>query len=113
MATRWLKKHFPSLLWVIISSCGSNNEKADQLTHADEFQLFGELPPERSNVLFENTIIENSRINILNYLYYYNGSGVAVGDINRDGLPDIYFAATVGKNRLFLNQGNLQFQKLF
>lgn len=70
------------------------------------------LPKEKSKVSFENKIVENNRINILNYLYYYNGSGVAVGDINQDGLPDIYFASTVGKNKLFLNKGDLEFEDI-
>jgi len=78
----------------------------------EQFQLFRRLPPEKSKLSFDNQLVENNRINILNYLYYYNGSGVAVGDINNDGLPDIYFASTVGKNKLFLNKGNLVFEDI-
>ena len=48
-------------------------------------------------------------LNILYYLYYYNGAGVATGDINNDGLPDIYFAAnSKGNNKLYLNKGNFR-----
>ena len=75
-------------------------------------QLFQLLPADQTHLQFENTIVENNRINILNYLYYYNGSGVAVGDINQDGLPDIYFGATTNPNKLFLNKGNFVFEDI-
>ncbi|MEM8965304.1 MAG: VCBS repeat-containing protein [Bacteroidota bacterium] len=107
----WYTKSLPFLIGVLLIACSSDKQPNRQL-QAEEFQLLRELPTEVSGVDFENTIVENSRINILNYLYYYNGSGVAVGDINNDGLPDIYFAATVGENKLFLNKGNLTFQDI-
>ncbi|HEY9225932.1 MAG TPA: VCBS repeat-containing protein [Gemmatimonadaceae bacterium] len=68
------------------------------------------LAPSRTGVTFANTLPEDTTLNILNYLYYYNGGGVAVGDINNDGLPDLYFTSNLGANRLYLNKGNYQFQ---
>ena len=71
--------------------------------------LFTLLPPQETGVDFENTLSENDTFNILNYLYYYNGGGVAIGDLNNDGLPDLYFTANEQPNRLYLNQGNFHF----
>lgn len=59
---------------------------------------------------FVNELPEDTSFNILNYLYYYNGGGVAAGDINNDGLPDLYFTSNLGSNRLYLNRGNYQFE---
>ncbi len=61
---------------------------------------------------FKNIIKEDKKHNIVNYLYYYNGGGVAVGDINNDNLPDVYFVSNRGKNKLYLNQGNLKFKDI-
>lgn len=72
--------------------------------------LFEMLAPETTGVQFANVLPETPEFNILNYLYYYNGGGVAVGDINNDGLPDLYFSSNLGKNRLYLNKGNYQFE---
>lgn len=106
------KKYVFFILIILISSCVSDTQPERAGVDPEQFQLFQTLSPDQSKLLFENKIVENNRINILNYLYYYNGSGVAIGDINNDGLPDIYFAATVGKNKLFLNKGDLVFEDI-
>src|SRR2546428_503041 len=72
--------------------------------------LFELLPAERTGVTFVNRLPEDAAFNILNYLYYYNGGGVAVGDVNNDGLPDLYFTSNRGPNRLYLNKGNYRFE---
>ena len=97
---------------LLLLACQEDSSTSVKYNEATSFQLFQQVAPDHSNVDFENGIIENNRINILNYLYYYNGSGVAVGDINQDGLPDIYFGATTNKNKLYINKGNLQFEDI-
>ncbi|MBL7876034.1 MAG: VCBS repeat-containing protein, partial [Cyclobacteriaceae bacterium] len=51
-------------------------------------------------------------MNIIEYLYFYNGGGVAIGDVNNDGLPDLYFSANQLENRLYLNKGDFQFEDI-
>ena len=74
--------------------------------------LFELLKPEATGVTFANTLPEKADFNILNYLYYYNGGGVAVGDIDGDGLPDLYFTSNLGPNKLYRNKGNYQFEDI-
>lgn len=68
--------------------------------------------PEETGISFTNTITETEDLNILDYLYFYNGGGVAIGDINNDGLPDIFFSGNQVKNKLYLNKGNLKFEDI-
>src|SRR5437763_13412706 len=75
-----------------------------------EPRLFERLPPERTGVTFANRLPDDTAFNILKYMYYYDGGGVAVGDVNNDGLPDLYFTSNVGPNRLYLNKGNYRFE---
>jgi hypothetical protein len=74
--------------------------------------LFEKLPSEKSNITFNNQLLESKNISILDYLYYYNGGGVALGDINNDGLVDIYFTSNQGKNKLYLNKGDNKFEDI-
>ena len=76
-------------------------------------QLFESLSPSSTHVNFENKLEDKHLFNILYYLYFYNGGGVATGDINNDGLPDIYFTAnSKGNDKLYLNKGNFQFEDI-
>jgi len=76
-------------------------------------QVFTSLPSTITNIKFENNLENKEGFGILYYLYYYNGGGVSVGDINNDGLPDIYFTAnSKGHNKLYLNKGNYVFEDI-
>jgi enediyne biosynthesis protein E4 len=65
-----------------------------------------------SGITFSNNLKEDEEFNIIEYLYFYNGGGVTIGDINNDGRPDIYFSSNQGSNKLYLNKGNLQFEDI-
>ncbi|MCW3110481.1 MAG: RNA-binding protein [Segetibacter sp.] len=76
-------------------------------------RLFSSLSPSSTNIHFTNNLEKREGFGILYYLYYYNGGGVATGDINNDGLPDIYFTAnSKGNNKLYLNKGNFEFEDI-
>lgn len=72
--------------------------------------LFELLPPEYTGIDFSNTLSENDSLNILNYVYYYNGGGVGIADFNNDGREDIFFTGNENSCRLYLNKGELQFE---
>ncbi len=74
--------------------------------------LFELLPQKATGVTFANALPEKPDFNILNYLYYYNGGGVAAGDIDGDNLPDLYFTSNLGPDRLYLNKGNYRFEDI-
>ena len=75
--------------------------------------LFELVPPAATGVAFVNEVPEqDTALNIINFLNYYNGGGVAVGDVDGDGLPDLYFTSNVGSNRLYRNLGNYRFEDI-
>jgi len=87
---------------VIFLSCNNNKN--------DTALLFREITADKSGITFNNEIIENDRMNIINYEYLYNGGGVGIGDFNNDSLPDIYFTGSVSPNKLYINKGGMRFE---
>lgn len=73
---------------------------------------FNTVHADSSGIAFSNDLIFHEDVNIIEYLYYYNGGGVAVGDINNDGLDDLYLSANQSSDRLYLNLGNLKFKDI-
>lgn len=74
--------------------------------------LFENPDPKKTGVTFTNALTPTDDLSILDYLYFYNGGGVSIGDINNDGLPDIFFTGNQVKNKLYLNKGNLEFEDI-
>ena len=76
--------------------------------------LFSALSSSATGIDFTNILPDQSPdgMNIIQYLYYYNGGGVATGDLNNDGLPDLYFTSNTGQNKLYLNRGSCRFADL-
>jgi hypothetical protein len=91
------------ILLFSIWSCHKNKDKN---------ALFELLDASETGVAFENKVVNQEDFNIFTYRNFYNGGGVATGDINNDGLPDIYFTANMGDNKLYLNKGNFKFEDI-
>src|ERR1700744_4550906 len=90
------------LLALLVAGCGT----------ADNSTLFTKLDKDHTGISFQNTLFDGESLNVLNYIYFYNGGGVAIGDTNNDGLPDILFTGNMVHNRLFLNKGNFTFEDI-
>jgi enediyne biosynthesis protein E4 len=97
---------------LIFISCHKETENS-----ADENAAFTQLDNKEIGVNFENKVEDQENFNVLTYRNYYNGGGVAIGDVNNDGLKDIYFTANMNDNKLYLNKGkgdnsSLQFEDI-
>ena len=99
------------LLSIIVYSCESDIQKTSSDKQTNE-SLFTLLDSENTGIYFINEVKNQKSFNIFKYRNYYNGGGVAIGDINNDGLPDIYLTANMGENKLYLNKGNFEFEDI-
>ena len=93
-----------ALLLLIFACTGPSVEKST------EPQLFTLLPGEETGMDFINQLDFIKDFNIYTYRNFYNGGGVAVGDLKGDGLDDLYFTANMAENRLYINQGGMKFR---
>lgn len=93
------------LLGIIVPGCQSLDENTND-------PLFTRMHPRDSHVTFNNRNEEDQNNHVLAYEYFYNGGGVALGDINNDGLTDIYFTSNQGENKLYLNKGGFIFEDI-
>lgn len=96
----------------LLLSCGSETSPTFQENDAAPVSLFSLISNDESGVDFANHITETKTFNYLRYSYMYNGGGVAAGDINGDGLPDLFFTANQLPNKLYLNKGDFQFEDI-
>lgn len=97
----WVCRVFVLLFCMLLFGCS-----------AKQNTLFTLLDKDDTGISFRNTFFEDGPLNVANYIYFYNGGGVAIGDINNDGLQDILFTGNMVKNRLFLNKGNFKFEDI-
>lgn len=88
--------------YFVLSSCSKENEN----------HLFQKLEASQTGINFVNEVENGQEMNIFKYRNFYNGGGVAIGDINNDGLSDVYLTSNLGKNKLYLNKGNFKFQDI-
>ena len=105
MTTRMMRLIFLSLSLFGITIPGGKSQGIDH-------PLFRLLSPQQTGVGFNNLLTESDTLNILNQANIYNGSGVGIGDFNNDGLVDIYFAANMLSNKLYLNKGAMKFEDI-
>ena len=89
------------LILIFCTGCQTEKSKRFELTHLSA-----------TGIAFENTLTYTEEFNPYTYRNFYNGAGVALGDINNDGLLDIYFTGNIVDNKLFLNKGNWQFEDI-
>ncbi|MFQ5447185.1 MAG: VCBS repeat-containing protein, partial [Saprospiraceae bacterium] len=96
-------------LLVLMMSC---SDDVDTGQIADGGKLFTLLPSSETGIDFSNNLEGNAETNrnVLSYPHYYNGAGVAIGDVNNDGLPDAFFTGNEVPNRLYINKGELRFE---
>ena len=100
-----IKQFFAGLgLLGLLSACVNDAECPKQ------FKL---LDSERTGINFKNEVTSSSDFNILEFLYFYNGGGVSIGDINNDGLEDIFFTSNQESNKLYLNKGEISIRRYY
>ena len=100
--------HWIFYIFIAIVALGCWPSKEEPPANA----LFDLLPESHTGVDFVNQLDNNAPLNIYSYRHFYDGGGVALGDVNNDGLADIFFTANMKSNRLYLNKGNFQFENI-
>src|ERR1700737_5509961 len=109
-----MDKYFPLNTQLLVSSLliillfGACHSPSKEEPAQSPPALFSLLPPEQTHINFSNTVTEGLNANVMVYEYLYNGGGVAIVDVNGDGLQDIYFTGNMTDNKLYLNKGHMK-----
>ncbi|MCI4666631.1 MAG: VCBS repeat-containing protein [Bacteroidia bacterium] len=93
-------------LAIVLVACKTESTSNDIKSNA----LFSLVSSKQSGIAFKNEVKNTKKFNIFSYRNFYNGGGVGIGDLNNDGLSDIYFTKNMGSNKLYLNKGDLAFE---
>lgn len=104
-----MRQTLPLLPLLLLAACDGGQPTAPTASPAAAVPLLRAVPADSSGVLFNNTITESPEVNYFTYVYAYNGAGVAAGDIDNDGLVDLYFTGNQVSDRLYRNLGNMRF----
>ncbi|MEL6989542.1 MAG: VCBS repeat-containing protein, partial [Bacteroidota bacterium] len=111
-----------SIIIILFSNCKSDGVDTTNAASSDneitainpgDFETnFSLLPPKETGIIMKNTLSETLKDNFITYPYIFNGGGLAIGDINNDGLDDIYIGSNQKSNKLYLNKGNFKFEDI-
>ena len=94
-----------SLFCILLISCTQKEESASN-------KIFTNITPSKTGINFSNILVENDSLNYFTFPYMFEGGGIATGDINNDGLLDLYFTGNQVSNKLYVNKGNLEFEDI-
>ncbi|HEY3404241.1 MAG TPA: VCBS repeat-containing protein [Ohtaekwangia sp.] len=97
---------------ILLVTVRCNPEKGSSPAETNDTLLFQRLSTTETGITFKNELTVSEDFNVFKYRNFYNGGGVGIGDINNDGLPDIYFTSNMGDNKLYLNKGNWKFEDI-
>lgn len=107
-----MKKKYLLLSFIFFYNFYSCKEATEKVTISESKTLFKEVPESQSGIDFKNEVNQDSNFNLVKYTYALLGGGVSVGDINNDGLDDIYLVSNQSLNKLYLNKGNFKFKDI-
>ena len=103
---------FISVICIVVFSCNNSKNKQPVKKEAGEKTLFTLLDSTQTGIHFVNEVKNQKNFNIFKYRNFYNGGGVAIGDVNNDGLADVYLTGNMVANKLYINKGNFKFEDI-